>query len=42
VMSETARESFSAFTDDEIDAIYDYLVARGKALAGVRNSPGRN
>jgi cytochrome c553 len=32
VMSQTAREHFSSFTNDEIDAIYDYLAARGRAL----------
>jgi mono/diheme cytochrome c family protein len=32
VMSETARKRFAAFTDEEIDAIYDYLAARGRKL----------
>ena len=33
-MSRTARANFSAFTDAEIDALYDYLVARGAARKG--------
>jgi cytochrome c553 len=32
-MSETARQSFSHFTDQEIDAIYDYLAARDRMLS---------
>lgn len=30
IMSDTAREDFRVFRDDEIDAIYDYLKARAK------------
>ena len=33
LMSETASTSFSHFTDAEIDAIYDYLVARDRLLS---------
>ncbi len=33
LMSDTARRSFSHFTDAEIDAIYDYLVARDRVLS---------
>ena len=36
VMSRTARADFSEFTDAEIDALYDYLVARGAVLAAKR------
>jgi mono/diheme cytochrome c family protein len=39
LMSRTARANFSAFTDAEVDAIYDYLVARGAALASSRTRP---
>jgi len=34
VMMKVAPGSLSTFTDDEIDAIYDYLVARSKARTG--------
>jgi cytochrome c553 len=37
VMSDTARLRFSHFTDAEIDALYDYLVARGRK---VTDNPG--
>ena len=40
LMSRTARANFSAFTDAEIDAIYDYLVARSAVLAAGPSSPG--
>ncbi len=40
IMSKTARNYFSSFTDPEIDAIYDYLVARGNAVAASHNAPG--
>jgi mono/diheme cytochrome c family protein len=33
LMSETAITSFSHFTDPEIDAIYDYLIARDQVLS---------
>ena len=33
LMSQTARDSFSHFTDAEIDAIYDYLDARDRLLS---------
>jgi mono/diheme cytochrome c family protein len=33
LMSETAVASFSHFTDDEIDAIFDYLIARDRLLS---------
>jgi mono/diheme cytochrome c family protein len=33
LMSETAISSFSHFTDGEIDAIYDYLIARDQILS---------
>jgi cytochrome c553 len=33
LMSDTARETFRNFTDDEVGALYDYLVARGQKLA---------
>lgn len=33
LMSHTARKRFSHFSDDELAAIYDYLVARGQKLA---------
>ena len=36
VMLRIARGSFSNFTDDEIDAIYDYLIARWKARPPAR------
>ncbi len=36
LMSQTARGNFSAFTDAEIDAIYDYLVARSAAPGAKR------
>jgi mono/diheme cytochrome c family protein len=39
-MLRIAGGNLSAFTDDEIDAIYDYLVARWKALTAKRNAPG--
>lgn len=32
LMSHTARKRFSHFSDDELAAIYDYLVARGQKL----------
>ncbi|MGA2597449.1 MAG: c-type cytochrome [Bryobacteraceae bacterium] len=32
--------NLSTFTDDETDAIYDYLVARWKALTAKQNAPG--
>jgi mono/diheme cytochrome c family protein len=34
MMSATARARFSHFTDAEANALYDYLVARGRALVG--------
>jgi cytochrome c553 len=34
MMSSTARARFSHFSDDELNAIYDYLAARGRKLAG--------
>lgn len=33
VMSQVARDNFSRFSDAEVDAIYDYLGARGRALS---------
>jgi len=39
VMLKIARGSLSNFTDDEIDAIYDYLGARCKAFAANQNAP---
>jgi mono/diheme cytochrome c family protein len=33
LMTETARNNFSHFTDAEVDAIYDYLEARDRILA---------
>ena len=39
LMSQTARANFSAFTDAEIDAIYDYLVARSAALTASQSRP---
>jgi mono/diheme cytochrome c family protein len=39
-MSFVALGSFSNLTDDEIDAVYEYLVARWKALAAQRSGPG--
>ena len=36
VMSRTARADFSGFTEAEVDSLYDYLVARGAALAAKR------
>lgn len=33
LMSATARTRFSHFTDDEINALYDYLTARGQKIA---------
>ncbi len=38
-MLRIAPGSLSNFSDDEIDAIYDYLVARWKALATRQNAP---
>jgi mono/diheme cytochrome c family protein len=38
-MLRIAPGSLSNFSDDEIDAIYDYLVARWKALAARQNAP---
>jgi len=38
VMSQIARGSLSRFTDDEIDATYDYLAARAKALTASQSS----
>ena len=35
-MSETARLSFSHFTDAEVDALYDYLDARDVRLDSLR------
>jgi cytochrome c5 len=40
VMAKIAPGDLSNFTDDEIDAIYDYLVARWKALTVRHNAPG--
>jgi len=37
-MSRTARLRFAHFTDDEIDAIYDYLAARGRKMTGMETS----
>jgi cytochrome c553 len=34
MMSAVARARFSHFSDDELDAIYDYLAARGRKLTG--------
>lgn len=34
LMSDTARSRFSHFSDEELGAIYDYLAARGRKLAG--------
>jgi hypothetical protein len=34
MMSAAARVRFSHFSDGELDAIYAYLVARGKKLTG--------
>jgi len=34
MMSAAARVRFSHFTDDDLNAIYDYLFARGKKLTG--------
>jgi cytochrome c553 len=39
VMSQAARQHFSNFTNDEIDAIYDYLSARGRALTSSPDKP---
>ncbi len=36
-MSPTARVRFAHFTDDEINALYDYLVARGQKLTAQRS-----
>jgi mono/diheme cytochrome c family protein len=36
MMSGTARARFSHFTDAEVSALYDYLAARGNALAEVK------
>ena len=33
LMSQTARASFSHFTEAEVDAIYDYLIARDQAIS---------
>jgi mono/diheme cytochrome c family protein len=38
LMSQTARRSFSHFSDGEIDAIYDYLAARDRILAAAKHS----
>jgi cytochrome c553 len=38
VMSKIARGNLSTLTNDEIDATYDYLAARAKALTASRNS----
>jgi cytochrome c5 len=38
VMSQIARGNLSTLTDDEIDATYDYLTARAKALTASRSS----
>ena len=37
-MSKTARGNLSGLTDDEIDATYDYLAARAKAVSASQNS----
>ena len=34
-MSKTARLRFVHFTGEEIDAIYDYLAARGRKMTGM-------
>jgi len=34
-MSRTARTRFAHFSDDEINAIYDYLAARGRKMTGM-------
>ncbi len=39
LMSQTARNNFSAFTDAEVDALYDYLVARSAALSASQSRP---
>ena len=39
LMSRTARANFSAFTDAEIDALYDYLVARGAVMSASQGRP---
>jgi cytochrome c553 len=38
VMSQIARGNLSSFTDDEIDATYDYLAARAKVVTASQNS----
>jgi cytochrome c5 len=38
LMSRTARGNLSSFTDDEIDATYDYLAARAKVLTASQTS----
>jgi cytochrome c553 len=38
VMSQIARGNLSRFTDGEIDAIYDYLAARAKAMTASQSS----
>ena len=38
LMTQTAETSFTHFTDAEIDAIFDYLMARDRAL-GVKKKP---
>ena len=41
-MSQIARGNLSSFTEDEIDAKYDYLTARAQAMtAGGNASSGR-
>jgi mono/diheme cytochrome c family protein len=40
-MSITARKRFSHFTDAEIDALYDYLAARGRKLTGMDDVAAR-
>jgi mono/diheme cytochrome c family protein len=42
VMSKIAPGNLSYLTDDEIDAIYDYLVARCKALTAKQNAKQRS
>ena len=39
LMARIVPGSLSNLTDDEIDAIYDYLIARWKALAGHPTGP---
>lgn len=39
LMSQVARSRFSRFTDQEVEALYGYLIARGGAATGRRRSP---